>query len=223
MSRSFHKICSILAKITVSREDVLPVPINDYRRASFLISAADVKQLPTDQGVEIAFAGCSNVGKSSTLNALTNNKQLARTSKTPGRTQLINLFQIDDQHRLVDLPGYGYAKVSAKLRETWQKNMDIYLRERNCLAGIVLVADIRHPLKPFELDMLAWASVANIPLLMLLNKADKLSKSAAMRTLQEVQKTVDAYNGNIVLLPFSAQKKVGLEDLCAILDQWCRW
>lgn len=194
-----------------------------YRQASFLVSAANIKQLPPDEGYEVAFSGCSNAGKSSTLNALTDQKSLAKTSKTPGRTQLLNFFTLDDKRRLVDLPGFGYAKVAPKVREAWQRNIDRYLRERNCLRGIVLVSDIRHPLKQFECDMMAWASTARIPLLLILNKSDKLSRNGANKTFLEVKKHSECYEGDISVCQFSAIKRDGLDAVCEILDSWFAW
>ncbi len=194
-----------------------------YRAASFLTSAAQYSQLPADRGMEVAFAGCSNAGKSSTLNALTRNKGLARTSKTPGRTQLINLFALEGERRLVDLPGFGYAKVPPKMKELWQKNIDQYLRDRTCLCGIVLVTDIRHPLKSFECDMMAWSVIAGVPMLVVLNKMDKLSKQASLITAQKVQAHSDAVGGNITVLPFSAMRNLGVDDMVKVLDGWFGW
>jgi len=196
------------------------VPAKNYQVATYLTSAAEFKQLPEDKGVEVAFSGCSNAGKSSTMNALTNNKTLARTSKTPGRTQLINLFSLDDDRRIVDLPGFGYAKVPDRIKAKWQTNIDLYLRERDCLQGIVLVSDMRHPLKTFECDMMAWASMSGMPMLVLLNKMDKLSKGAAASTVQKVRNHVKTLDGNITVLPFSAMKKEGLPEVLEVLDDW---
>src|SRR6186997_2086837 len=140
------------------------MPENHYRRAQFLQSAALVKQMPTDLGYEIAFAGRSNAGKSSALNCLTGIRQLARTSKTPGRTQLINLFTLGDEaHRLVDLPGYGYAKVALQIKHDWQKNLAHYLEVRKSLKGLVLLMDIRHPLKDLDKMMIEWACDRELP------------------------------------------------------------
>ena len=196
------------------------MPAKNYQAATYLTSAAEFKQLPEDQGTEVAFAGCSNAGKSSTMNAITNHKGLARTSKTPGRTQLINLFSLDDDRRIVDLPGFGYAKVPDRVKAKWQENIDLYLRERDCLSGIVLVSDIRHPLKSFECDMMAWASMSSMPMLVLLNKMDKLSKTAAGNTLEEVRNHANSLDGNITVLPFSAMKKIGLPEVLDVLDDW---
>ena len=130
----------------------------DFSKAVFLKSAPDIGHLPDDTGIEIAFAGRSNAGKSSALNTLTNQKGLARTSKTPGRTQLINLFSLSQDHRLVDLPGYGYAKVPISLRKEWQKSLSEYLDKRQCLKAMVVLMDIRHPLKETDMELLAWAA-----------------------------------------------------------------
>ena len=127
---------------------------NHYRLATFLKSAALIKQLPHDNGYEVAFAGRSNAGKSTALNTLTIQKRLARTSKTPGRTQLINLFSLDDSRRLVDLPGYGYAEVPIKVKEEWQRTLARYLDVRTCLRGVVLLMDCRHPLQELDRNLI---------------------------------------------------------------------
>ena len=150
----------------------------NYHKARFLTSAANISQLPEDSGVEIAFAGRSNAGKSTALNALTNQKSLARTSKTPGRTQLINLFEVEPQCKLVDLPGYGYAAVPEQMKLQWQKSLAEYLQKRECLQGVVILMDIRHPLKDLDQQMIEWAVASDLPVLLLLTKADKLSQSA---------------------------------------------
>ncbi|RJG41964.1 YihA family ribosome biogenesis GTP-binding protein, partial [Streptococcus pyogenes] len=139
------------------------MPINLYSKAVFLKSAARVNQLPEDSGYEVAFAGRSNAGKSSALNCLTHNKNLARTSKTPGRTQLINLFSLDEQRRLVDLPGYGYAKVAMEVKLEWQKNLAHYLEARQCLRGLILLMDVRHPLKDLDQILVNWALHRELP------------------------------------------------------------
>lgn len=182
--------------------------------ATFLTSAALLKQLPADTGAEIAFAGRSNAGKSSAINVITGKKGLARASKTPGRTQLINFFSLntseDAQHRLVDLPGYGYAKVSAVTKIRWQKTLAQYLEARQSLTCLILVSDIRHPLKEYDQQMVDWATARNLPLHMLLTKADKLSRSVAMRTLLQVQKTLQD-NPNVTCQLFSSHNHMGLE------------
>ncbi len=190
-----------------------------YNNVKFLTSAAKLSQLPSDVGYEVAFAGRSNAGKSSTLNALCGQNNLAKTSKTPGRTQLINLFELDDERRLVDLPGYGYAKVSIAVKEQWQKTLTQYLQERECLRGVVLIMDIRHPLKDYDLAMIEWAVEGNLSLHILLNKSDKLSRGPANTTLLDVEKTLCGYP-NISVQLFSAFKKTGIDALKETLDQW---
>jgi len=189
-----------------------------YQRAEFIISAADCRQLPEDQGYEVAFAGRSNAGKSSTLNALTRRKRLAHVSKTPGRTQLLNVFRLDEQRRLVDLPGYGYAKVPLAVKQRWQKTLQIYLEQRQCLKGIVLVMDIRHPMSDFDQHMLAWCQQANMPCHILLNKADKLKRGPAQAMLLNVKKQLP--QGDFSLQLFSAAKQQGLQQLQQQLALW---
>lgn len=188
--------------------------------ASFIKSASQVDQCPADQGLEVAFAGRSNAGKSSALNTLTH-ARLARTSKTPGRTQLINFFGLDEQRRLVDLPGYGYAKVPLELKEHWKQHLDAYLTQRGSLAGVVLVMDIRHPLSAFDRMMLDWANVAGLPAHILLSKADKLSFGAAKGVLLKVQSTVRKEFGNRASVQlFSSPKRMGIDEAHAVLERW---
>lgn len=193
---------------------------NPYSKAIFLKSAALVKQLPDDLGYEVAFAGRSNAGKSSALNSLTRNKQLARTSKTPGRTQLINLFTLDDDRRLVDLPGYGYAKVPQQVKQEWQKNLAHYLEVRQSLKGLVLVMDIRHPLKELDQMMIGWALNRELPIHLLLTKSDKLSKSETKNTCQKVSKFYELTKHLVSVQSFSSLKKEGIEELIQVLNQW---
>jgi len=196
-----------------------PLPIL-CQQASFIKSASQVDQCPPDQGYEVAFAGRSNAGKSSALNTLTH-ARLARTSKTPGRTQLINFFALDDTHRLVDLPGYGYAKVPLELKEHWKKHLDAYLTQRDSLAGVVLVMDIRHPLSAFDRMMLDWANVAGLPAHILLSKTDKLSFGAAKGVLLKVQSTVRKEFGNRASVQlFSSPKRQGIDEAHAVLESW---
>lgn len=176
-----------------------------------MLSASKLKECPPDEGAEIAFAGRSNAGKSSAINALTGNNKLARTSKTPGRTQLINFFALDDTRRLVDLPGHGYAKVPVSIRDHWQKHLDQYLRGRKSLGGIILLMDVRHPLQPFDQAMLDWANGVSMPVHILLTKADKLKYGAAKNALLKVQQTLKEHQGVTIQL-FSALKKQGLDD-----------
>jgi GTP-binding protein len=164
----------------------------DLRHTRFLKSAAAGRDLPPDFGAEVAFAGRSNAGKSSALNAITGVDGLARASKTPGRTQLINFFEVGPNARLVDLPGYGFAKVPAEVRATWESMLEGYLAQRVALRGLVLVMDIRHPLKDLDLQLLDWARGRALPVHALLTKADKLSKAQAQRTGQEVAKALGA-------------------------------
>ncbi|WP_440616350.1 ribosome biogenesis GTP-binding protein YihA/YsxC [Cysteiniphilum sp. 6C5] len=194
----------------------------NYRQATYVMGAALVEQLPADYGIEVAFAGRSNAGKSSALNALTEQTKLARVSKTPGRTQLINLFELEEHKRLVDLPGYGYAKVSEKIKASWQKTLEMYLTTRRCLKGIVLLVDSRHPIKSFDCMMIEAAVQNELNLHVLLTKADKLNNSErakAERLLRDYLKQVRAPD-NISFQLFSAQSKMGLDKLKHKLDQW---
>jgi GTP-binding protein len=193
---------------------------NPFQNAKFLISAAKLNQLPADIGFEVAFAGRSNAGKSSALNTLTNQKSLARTSKTPGRTQLINLFEMDLERRLVDLPGYGFAKVSEAMKKEWQKTMGGYLDSRGCLKGMVLLMDIRHPLKDTDVQMLEWAVNGELPVHILLSKADKLSKNEQNKATLKVRKELENVNDLVSVQAFSSLKKQGLEQLKAKLCEW---
>ena len=191
-----------------------------YNSARFLKSAAKLSQCPEDKGVEIAFAGRSNAGKSSAINAITNNRKLARTSKTPGRTQLINFFSLSQQDvRLVDLPGYGYAQVSLDMKAEWGKHLDIYLRERQCLAGLVLIMDIRKPLTDFDQMMLDWSAQCALPTLILLTKADKLKNNAARQASFEVKKALAEHPTLVEVLPVSSMKKTGIDKCHRVLNQ----
>lgn len=191
-----------------------------YRKASFLTSAAKLKQAPTDIGYEIAFAGRSNAGKSSAINTLCDQKSLARTSKTPGRTQLLNFFSLDDERRIVDLPGYGFAKVSENIKRQWQGTLADYLEHRQCLQGIFLMMDVRHPLKDNDRQMLEWAATIGLPVHILLTKADKLKKGPAKSSLLAVRKTISQISTDFSAQLFSSLKKNGIEEAHAKLDQW---
>jgi GTP-binding protein len=190
-----------------------------YHRARFLKSAAKLTQSPIDSGYEIAFAGRSNAGKSSALNTLCGQKSLARTSKTPGRTQLLNFFSLDEQRRLVDLPGYGYAKVAEAVKKQWQQSLADYIEQRQCLRGLILLMDIRHPLTDFDLQMLQWNTHHGLPTHILLTKADKLKAGAAKNTLLKVQRTLNDHP-EITAQRFSSLKKEGIEECHQILDIW---
>ena len=191
-----------------------------YNRAQFVISVASLPQLPSENGREVAFAGRSNAGKSSAINTLTNIRGLARISKTPGRTQLINFFEIDESRRLVDLPGYGYAKVPEKMKIQWQKLLERYLQTRECLAGLVLVMDVRHPMTEFDQQMLDWASQVTMPVHILLTKSDKLKRGPAMSTLLAVRKAVECYGGAVSVQLFSSLKRRGVDEVHQCLDAW---
>ncbi|QDP71346.1 YihA family ribosome biogenesis GTP-binding protein [Legionella israelensis] len=193
---------------------------NPYSKTFFLKSAAKVNQLPKDEGYEVAFAGRSNAGKSSALNALTGSRQLARTSKTPGRTQLMNVFSVDEHRRLVDLPGYGYAKVALSIKQNWQRHLAHYLECRQSLKGLVLVMDIRHPLKELDQMMISWALKRELALHVLLTKADKLSRSEGKNICIKVQKQYQSFQHLVSVQTFSALKKEGLEPLIEQLNQW---
>lgn len=197
--------------------------INPYTKASFLKSAARVDQLPADEGYEVAFAGRSNAGKSSALNCLTAIKQLARTSKTPGRTQLINLFMLDEKRRLVDLPGYGYAKVAQQVKEDWQKHLAHYLEVRQCLRGLILLMDCRHPLKDLDQMMIDWALDRQLPVHILLTKADKLSRSEVKNTVAKLSRHYQLMQELITVQAFSSLKKEGVGELIIKLNQWFEW
>ncbi len=205
-----------------SPEDPLtlsPRPPN-YRAASFLISASQPSQCPPDKGWEVAFAGRSNAGKSSAINSLTGNSKLARTSKTPGRTQLLNFFSLSDEQRLVDLPGYGFARVPEKVKADWTRLIERYLQQRQSLRGLVLLMDVRHPLQAFDRMMIDWATTAHMPVHILLTKADKLKKGPAKATLMKVRGELAGHGGLVTTQLFSALKHTGHEELRAILNNW---
>lgn len=194
--------------------------IINYQKATFLTSAPDIKALPADTGIEVAFAGRSNAGKSSALNTLTRQNGLARTSKTPGRTQLINTFSLSENQRLIDLPGYGFAKVPLAVKEKWQKALSEYLIKRESLKGIVILMDIRHPLKDLDQDLIHWAVQSNLQVLLLLTKADKLSPGPRKKVLLEVTEASMAFMGDVTVQVFSSLTKLGLAELEQKLDQW---
>jgi GTP-binding protein len=190
-----------------------------YQRATYLKSVGTLDQLPSDEGYEVAFIGRSNAGKSSALNTITGIKSLARTSKTPGRTQTINLFTLDDERRLADLPGYGYAKVPLVVKQRWEHIIDTYLQTRHCLRALVVVMDVRHPLKEIDRQIIAWAASCGIPTHVLLTKADKLKPNEARKTLKQVGDDLNIY-GNISLQLFSSLKKQGIEEAHEKLNEW---
>lgn len=188
--------------------------------AKFQTSAPDIKRLPDDSGIEVAFAGRSNAGKSSALNTLTRQKSLARTSKTPGRTQLINVFSLDDSRRLIDLPGYGYAKVPIEMKKKWQKALGEYLQLRDSLRGLVVLMDIRHPLKDLDRDLIEWAVDSELPVLVLLTKSDKLSQGKAKSEVLQVKKKCAEIGNNIEVFAFSSLKRAGVEQATQVLSNW---
>ncbi|MEH6576164.1 MAG: ribosome biogenesis GTP-binding protein YihA/YsxC [Amphritea sp.] len=196
-------------------------PQIQYHLTRFNTSASKLSQCPQDTGAEVAFAGRSNAGKSSAINTLTNAK-LARTSKTPGRTQLINFFDTHVENvRIVDLPGYGYAKVPIAMKEHWQKHLDAYLQQRDCLRGVVLLVDIRHPLKEFDQTMIDWCTSAQMPLHILLTKADKLKKGPVQNAVLKLKRDLSANTNELLTIQaFSALKKTGVEQLRSQLDSW---
>ncbi|MBB1518650.1 ribosome biogenesis GTP-binding protein YihA/YsxC [Aquipseudomonas guryensis] len=190
------------------------------QQATFMISAAKVDQCPPDEGYEVAFAGRSNAGKSSALNTLTH-ANLARTSKTPGRTQLLNFFTLDEERRLVDLPGYGYAKVPIPLKQHWQRHLEAYLSSRESLVGLILMMDIRHPLTEFDRMMLDWSQASHMPLHILLTKADKLTFGAAKNALLKVRQDIHkGWGTDASIQLFSAPKRQGVEEAQAVLAGW---
>ena len=200
--------------------DIAPIK---FQSAEFITSAPSLKQCPDDVGCEVAFAGRSNAGKSSAINTLTRNKNLARTSKTPGRTQMINFFQLGEDQRLVDLPGYGYAKVPVAMKAQWDRHMAEYLQARKSLGGLILLMDIRHPLQDYDRQMLNWAAQAGLPVHILLTKSDKLKRGPAQSTLLKEESFLREMDPGITLLTvqtFSSLKKLGLPELEAQLNHW---
>jgi GTP-binding protein len=191
--------------------------VNPFRVARYVLNAHQLKQLPKDRGIEVAIAGRSNAGKSSAINTFTDQKSLARTSKTPGRTQQIVIFELDEDRRIADLPGYGYAKVPLKLKAHWKTVMERYFRTRECLRGVVLVMDIRHPMREFDQQMLAWCDSADIPCHILLTKADKLKRGPAQSTLLKVRRDLPDIASIQI---FSSSNKTGLDELVDKLSDW---
>jgi GTP-binding protein len=185
-----------------------------------MTSASKLSQCPPDEGWEVAFAGRSNAGKSSAINSLTGNKKLAKTSRTPGRTQLLNFFALSESQRLVDLPGYGFAKVPQAVKREWTRQLENYLQRRESLRGLVLMMDVRHPLQPFDQQMLGWALQASMPVHILLTKADKLKKGPAKSTLLKVRAQLKAQEELVSVQLFSALKHSGHEELQRVLNAW---
>ena len=188
-----------------------------FNTTQFLTSASTLKQCPPDQGSEFAFCGRSNAGKSSAINYVTRQGKLARTSKTPGRTQLINFFEVTPDVRLVDLPGFGYAKVPEKMREEWHRFIDQYLRHRDSLVGVVVVMDIRHPLREFDQGMVHWAAETGIGCHVLLTKCDKLKPGRRNQALMDVQRHLPDSSTCQVL---SSTHDIGRDALIETLSGW---
>ena len=191
-----------------------------YFQASFVTSAAKLSQSPEDSGYEIAFAGRSNAGKSSAINTLCQQTSLARTSRTPGRTQLLNFFRVDDQRRLVDLPGYGYAAVAQDIKADWQGALADYLEKRECLRGVILMMDSRHPLKDYDIQMLEWANHIEIPVHVLLTKVDKLNRKEQAISLERVDAALKEFSLDFSVQLFSSLKRWGIDEAHEKLDQW---
>ena len=196
-----------------------------FQNAAFYISAHQLSDLPPPNGIEIAFAGRSNAGKSSALNTLANHNRLAYVSKQPGRTQLINFFCLNpekgDDKFLVDLPGYGYAKVPESVRKHWQGVLSSYLTDRTSLFGLVLVMDSRHPLTPLDRQMLDWFCHSGKPVHVLLTKSDKLSRNEAKQTLLKVRKELnETWGDNLTIQLFSSSKKIGVDETEKMIGGW---
>jgi GTP-binding protein len=193
-----------------------------FNKTSFLMSAPSIKQSPTDEGKEIAFAGRSNAGKSSVINTLTDNKKLARTSKKPGRTQLLNFFSLNKDRRLVDLPGYGFAKVPIVVKRNWNRNLAGYLQERQSLVGVVILMDIRHPLQKYDWQLIRWASESKMPIHLLLTKSDKLKRGAINNVLLSVEEELakEKLSASFTIQTFSSFKRFGLDELKQKLTNW---
>ena len=201
-------------------ENTLSSSVIHLSKATFTISAPDITHLGDDTGIEVAFAGRSNAGKSSALNTLTNQRGLARISKTPGRTQMINVFEIAENKRLIDLPGYGFAQVPLAMKKKWQKALGEYLEKRDSLKGIVILMDIRHPLKDLDMDLIRWAAEGDLPVLALLTKSDKLSQGKRSSEVIKVQNSLKALNANITVQAFSSLKRTGVEQADEIICNW---
>ncbi|PCI38573.1 MAG: YihA family ribosome biogenesis GTP-binding protein [Thiotrichales bacterium] len=191
-----------------------------YNSAEYLLGTPTMGQLPQDSVAEIAFVGRSNVGKSSLINSLTNQKSLARISKTPGRTQLLNLFTLENhKYRLVDLPGFGYAKVQKSIKTAWYKNVNEYLTQRTNLKALILIMDIRREIQEEEQSLVEWCNTQQTPLHLVLNKQDKLSKSKAGQQLIKI-KNMFANDNHVSVQTFSVLKKIGVSELKKRLDSY---
>ena len=190
------------------------------RDPQFILGAAEPHQFPQDEVIEIAFAGRSNVGKSSAINALANRRKLARTSKTPGRTQQINFFTLGENARLVDLPGYGYAEVPLAIKNKWQKTIQNYLAQRTNLLVLVLLMDIRHPMTDLDKQMLEWAAKSELPTQVLLTKADKYKRGKVASTVLGVERQLAKFNGQFEVEPFSSLRYIGVHKMREQISEW---
>ena len=188
--------------------------------AVFLRAVARTSQLPPDRGAEVAFAGRSNAGKSTAINVITRRRGLARTSKTPGRTQQIVFFTLDEVRRLVDLPGYGFAQVPESVRQSWARLVEAYLGRRESLRGVVLLTDARRPFTSLDRQLVDWCASASVPVHALLTKSDKLGRSAAAQALEEAKRTVMASDAEISLQLFSGLKREGVADAVDKVTSW---
>lgn len=193
---------------------------NPFAQARFRMSAAQLAQLPGDGAAEAAFVGRSNAGKSSALNAICQQNTLARVSKTPGRTQLLNLFDLPAGPRLVDLPGYGFAQVPIAVRNAWGALVGGYIEQRECLRGLVVVMDIRHPMSELDVQMLEWCRNRGLRAHVLLTKADKLSFGAGKNTMLNVRSELKDFDPNMTVQTFSSLKRSGLEEARTVLAHW---
>jgi GTP-binding protein len=193
---------------------------NPYQQTHFILGTPDSRGAPPDSGAEVAFAGRSNAGKSSALNVITGQRSLARISKAPGRTREINFFQVSADRRLVDLPGYGYAKVSKSLKGGWQKNIARYLETRESLCGVILLMDVRHPLKEHDRQVLAWCHAAGLPTHVLLTKSDKLKRGPASASLLKTRKQLASLHPEATIQLFSAHTRSGTDAVRQVLDNW---
>ena len=200
--------------------DIDKSKVIDSRRTTFVTSAPDISKLPNDVGAEIAIIGRSNSGKSSSINAICDQKTLAKTSRTPGRTRLINLFKVNEGKYLVDLPGYGYAQVPEQMKRQWQKAMTDYLQQRKCLCGLVVTMDIRTPLRDHDRMIIDWSIAANLPCLILLTKADKFGVNKRKEMVGEVKTQLSEFGGNFTIIAFSALSKIGIDETRNVLKNW---
>ena len=200
--------------------DIDKSKVIDFRRTTFVTSAPDISKLPNDVGAEIAIIGRSNSGKSSSINAICDQKTLAKTSRTPGRTRLINLFKVNEGKYLVDLPGYGYAQVTEQMKRQWPKAMTDHLQQSTSLRGVVVTMDIRTPLRDHDRMIIDWSIAANLPCLILLTKADKFGVNKRKEMVGEVKTQLSEFGGNFTIIAFSALSKIGIDETRNVLKNW---